>query len=64
MKTKSIIWGIVTLVVLWFILFPALFMEAGIYRQWIAPGIFCIIGMITLCVWIKNELLTIKTKIK
>jgi hypothetical protein len=50
MKTKSIIWGIVTVLVLWFILFPTLFMEAGIYRQWIAPGVFCITGIITLYV--------------
>lgn len=57
MKTKSIIWGIVTIVLLWFILFPALFMEAGIYRQWIAPGIFCTIGSITLYVWTKKEII-------
>ena len=64
MKKQSIIFGAITCIVLWFVLFPALFMEKGIYQQWIAPGIFCAIALVTMYVWTKNELLTIKTKIK
>lgn len=63
MKKQSIIWGILTSLVIWFILFPATLMEKGIYQQWIAPSIFMLVSLITIYVWIKNEIINNSNKI-
>lgn len=58
MKKSTWVALIATVVCVYGVLVPALFVEPGVFQQWIAPFVFCTVGSVALILGVKNELLT------